>query len=35
LKLDLEYVARASFWFDLQILLRTAPALLGDAKVTR
>ena len=34
-KLDLEYVERASFWFDMQILLRTAPALLGDAKVTR
>ncbi len=35
LKLDLEYVSRASFWFDLQILVRTAPALLGDAKATR
>lgn len=34
-KLDLEYVARASFWFDMRILLRTAPALFGDAKVTR
>jgi len=35
LKLDLEYVSRASFWFDLQIMMRTAPALLGDAKATR
>ncbi|MBL8530629.1 MAG: exopolysaccharide biosynthesis polyprenyl glycosylphosphotransferase [Hyphomonadaceae bacterium] len=34
-QLDLEYVAKASFWLDVQILLRTAPALLGDAKVTR
>ena len=34
-KLDLEYTTRASFWFDMQILLRTAPALLGDTKVTR
>ena len=32
---DLEYVARASLWFDLQILLRTIPALFGDNKVTR
>lgn len=35
LKLDLDYVARASLWFDVQILLRTAPALFGDKKVTR
>jgi exopolysaccharide biosynthesis polyprenyl glycosylphosphotransferase len=35
LKLDLEYVSRASLWLDLQILARTAPALLGDNKVTR
>ncbi|MGE0595275.1 MAG: exopolysaccharide biosynthesis polyprenyl glycosylphosphotransferase [Hyphomonadaceae bacterium] len=34
-KLDLEYVARASFWLDLEILLRTAPAVLGDRKNTR
>lgn len=32
---DLDYVTRASLWFDLQILLRTAPVLLGDAKATR
>jgi polysaccharide biosynthesis protein PslA len=32
---DLEYVARASLWLDLQILLRTAPVLLGDTKATR
>jgi len=35
LKLDLAYVSRASLWLDLQILLRTAPALLGDARTTR
>ena len=35
LKLDLEYVSRASLWLDLQILLRTAPALLGDKTITR
>lgn len=29
-RLDLEYIERASFWFDVWILLRTAPALLGD-----
>lgn len=29
-RLDLEYIERTSFWFDLWILLRTAPALLGD-----
>jgi lipopolysaccharide/colanic/teichoic acid biosynthesis glycosyltransferase len=32
---DLEYVARASLWLDLQILLRSAPILFGDAKATR
>jgi polysaccharide biosynthesis protein PslA len=32
---DLEYVARASLWLDLQILMRTAPVLLGDTKATR
>lgn len=35
LKLDLDYVARTSLWLDLQILVRTAPALLGDRKATR
>jgi lipopolysaccharide/colanic/teichoic acid biosynthesis glycosyltransferase len=34
-KLDLDYVSRASFWFDVAILLRTAPSLLGDNKTTR
>lgn len=29
-KLDLEYIARASLWFDLWIMIRTLPALLGD-----
>ena len=29
-RLDLEYIARANLWFDLSILARTAPALLGD-----
>jgi len=35
LKLDLEYVSRASLWLDLQILARTAPALFGDNRATR
>jgi lipopolysaccharide/colanic/teichoic acid biosynthesis glycosyltransferase len=34
-KLDLEYVSRASLWLDLQILLRSAPILFGDTKATR
>jgi lipopolysaccharide/colanic/teichoic acid biosynthesis glycosyltransferase len=34
-KLDLDYVSRASFWLDMAILLRTAPALMGDVKRTR
>ncbi|HVY86163.1 MAG TPA: exopolysaccharide biosynthesis polyprenyl glycosylphosphotransferase [Caulobacterales bacterium] len=34
-RLDLDYVSRASFLLDLWILARTAPALLGDAKATR
>ena len=34
-KLDLEYVSNASLWLDLQILLRTAPSLLGDKEATR
>lgn len=32
---DLEYVSRASLWLDLQILVRTAPVLLGDTKAAR
>lgn len=35
LRLDLDYVSRASLWLDLQILARTAPVLLGDRKATR
>lgn len=27
---DIDYIARANFWFDLMIMLRTLPALLGD-----
>ncbi|MES1201681.1 MAG: exopolysaccharide biosynthesis polyprenyl glycosylphosphotransferase, partial [Pseudomonadota bacterium] len=34
-RLDLDYVSRASLLLDLWILIRTAPALLGDAKATR
>lgn len=34
-KLDLDYVSKASLWLDLEILIRTAPALLGDTKATR
>ncbi|MBX9747310.1 MAG: exopolysaccharide biosynthesis polyprenyl glycosylphosphotransferase [Hyphomonadaceae bacterium] len=35
LKLDLEYVSRASLWLDLQILARSAPIMLGDDKAVR
>ncbi len=34
-RLDLDYVARASLWLDLQILARTLPVLLGDRQATR
>ena len=34
-RFDLEYINRASFWFDLYILLKTGPVLLGDRKRTR
>ena len=30
-RLDMEYVNRSSFWFDLYVMLMTAPCLLGDA----
>ncbi len=30
-RLDMEYVNRSSFWFDLYIMVMTAPCLLGDA----
>jgi Undecaprenyl-phosphate glucose phosphotransferase len=33
--LDLEYVARQSFWLDVAIILRTAPCLLGDRGAVR
>lgn len=33
--LDLEYVERRSLWFDLAIILRTAPCLLGDSGAVR
>lgn len=32
---DLEYVARASLWLDLEILVRSVPVLLGDDKGVR
>jgi len=34
-RLDMEYVNRSSFWFDLYIMLMTAPCLLGDASNQR
>tara|TARA_B100000678_G_scaffold291608_1_gene309706 strand:- start:6807 stop:8351 length:1545 start_codon:yes stop_codon:yes gene_type:complete len=30
-RLDMEYVNRSSFWFDLYIMAMTAPCLLGDS----
>lgn len=35
IRLDLEYIERASFWFDMWILLRTVPSLLGDKHCAR
>ena len=34
-RLDMEYVNRSSFWFDVFIMLITAPCLLGDRKRAR
>lgn len=34
-RLDLDYIARASIWLDLWIVARTLPALLGDRKNIR
>lgn len=34
-RLDVEYIGRANFWFDLWIMLKTAPCLLGDSQNTR
>ncbi len=34
-RLDMEYVNRSSFWFDLYIMLMTAPCLIGDANNER
>ncbi len=34
-RLDVDYIARASFWFDLWIMMRTLPALLGDTQNIR
>ena len=34
-ELDMEYVNRASFWFDLYIMIMTAPCLLGDTQRDR
>ena len=33
--LDIAYIERQSFWFDLYIMLMTVPCLLGDRKVAR
>ncbi|PHS28260.1 MAG: exopolysaccharide biosynthesis polyprenyl glycosylphosphotransferase [Robiginitomaculum sp.] len=34
-RLDIEYIRRAGFWFDLMIMLKTGPCLLGDKEVVR
>ncbi len=34
-RLDIEYIQRASFWFDLMIMLKTGPCLLGDSEAIR
>jgi lipopolysaccharide/colanic/teichoic acid biosynthesis glycosyltransferase len=33
--LDIEYIERQSFWFDLYILVMTLPCLLGDREAVR
>jgi Undecaprenyl-phosphate glucose phosphotransferase len=33
--LDIDYIERHSFWFDLYIMLMTGPCLLGDRSTTR
>lgn len=35
IELDIAYIERQSFWFDLYIMLMTLPCLLGDGKVAR
>ncbi len=34
-RLDMEYMEKASFWFDVYVILMTAPCLLGDSKTMR
>lgn len=34
-RLDMKYVNRASFWFDIYVMLMTAPCLLGDSENDR
>lgn len=34
-QLDVEYIERSSFWFDLMIMLKTIPCLLGDSENIR
>ncbi len=34
-ELDVSYIERQSFWFDVWILLRTVPSLLGDRQSVR
>lgn len=34
-RLDMEYINRASFWFDVYIMIMTAPVLLGDRTAQR
>jgi exopolysaccharide biosynthesis polyprenyl glycosylphosphotransferase len=32
IRLDLKYIRERSFWYDLKIILKTIPVLLGDSK---
>ena len=34
-QLDVEYIERASIWFDLMIMIKTIPCLLGDSENIR
>jgi lipopolysaccharide/colanic/teichoic acid biosynthesis glycosyltransferase len=33
--LDIEYIERQSFWFDVYIMAMTIPCLLGDSETVR
>ncbi|MFW6015404.1 MAG: sugar transferase, partial [bacterium] len=30
IEMDLEYITKRNFWYDIKLILKTVPALLGD-----